>query len=149
MIGIKQVVSGLLSGGLKEVGNIVDSVVTTKEEKQQLHNKLKQLEMKQELDLKQMDLDRFGQAQATYRKDSDMQKIYALVFLVAYVGLTVYLIWVLITKTGIPDYALTLISSFWGAMSSKVNTITDFFFGSSASSQSKDESLKNLNSMRL
>lgn len=149
MIGIKQVVSGLLNGGIKEIGGIIDNVVTTKEEKQQLHNALKQLEMKHELDLKQMDLDRFGQAHSTYRKDNQMQKIYALVFLLVYVLLSVTLIFIFIKYTAIPDYALALISSIIGAMSAKVNTITDFYFGSSQGSQSKDQTIQSQTAMRL
>lgn len=151
MIGIKQVVSGLLNGGLKEIGNIVDNVVTTKEEKQQLHNALKQLEMKQEIDLRRMDLDKFGQAHATYRKDNQMQKIYSLVFLVAYICLSIILVFVFIKYTEMPNHAIALISSILGAMSAKVNTITDFYFGSSSGSQDKDESISKAaqNAMRL
>lgn len=141
MIGIKQAVASLLNGGIKEIGGIIDNVVTTKEEKQTLHNALKQMEMKNHLDLKQMDLDRYGMAHETYGKDSQMQKIYSMVFLIAYVCLSVILIFVFIKYTEMPSHAVALISSILGAMSAKVNTITDFYFGSSSGSQEKNETI--------
>lgn len=41
----------------------------------------------------------------------------------------------------LPDWAVAFISTVFGAMSAKVSTIVDFFFGSSKGSHDKDEAI--------
>lgn len=83
-------------------------------------------------------------ARQMYEKDSSLQKTFALTFLGGYVVLTVAMLYFIIGWIGkqgivIPDWAVALISTIYGAMSTKVNTIVDFLFGSSSSSRAKDD----------
>jgi len=86
-------------------------------------------------------------ARDMYKTDNKLQKIFAMTFLVGYILLTVVMIYLVVAWIGakgieIPDWAVALISTIYGAMSSKVNTITDFLFGSSQGSSDKNEIIK-------
>ena len=78
--------------------------------------------------------------------DNLIQKIFALVFLIAYLLLTGFMIWLVynLVKQSVdfPNWAIAFISSIWGGMSAKVQTITDFFFGSSKGSADKTDIIK-------
>ena len=122
-----KILKGLLGKGsgqgmLKDVADVVDRWVDTKEDKREFFK-----------ELYKMEADEKANARAMYGSDSSMQKAYALTFLIAYLGLTAWLIYAII-KGSIEDvnqFETGLIGSIWGAMSAKVNTITDFFFGAS------------------
>lgn len=127
----------IFSGGsgvndvLKTGKDIIDEIFTTKEEKAAAYQKL----FDSTLADKQS-------ARSMYEKDNILQKIYALVFLVAYIALT----WVMIdmvyklsaNQVTMSEFGNTFISTIWGGMSTKVSTITDFLFGSSQGSHMKD-----------
>ena len=122
-----KILKGLFGNGegqgmLKDVADVVDRWVDTKEDKREFFK-----------ELYKMEADEKANARAMYGSDSSMQKAYALTFLIAYLGLTAWLIYAII-KGSIEDvnqFETGLIGSIWGAMSAKVNTITDFFFGAS------------------
>ena len=80
-----------------------------------------------------MEADEKANARSMYSTDNSMQKAYALTFLIAYLGLTAWLIYAIINGSieDVNQFETGLIGSIWGAMSAKVNTITDFFFGAS------------------
>ena len=140
----------LIGGG---AANIIDSVtdgvdkfVTTDEEKKELAL------LKQEMGLKfkQLEFDAENafmkdrqSAREMYMKDSSLQKIFAIVFLVAYVLISAGMIAMIIsmafydTQIDLPEWGVMLISSVFTGMSMKVNTITDFLFGGS---KGKDDS---------
>lgn len=67
-----------------------------------------------------------------YKIDSIIQKVLAIVFTVAYFAVTYSLINHFFGNTDkLEDYELGFLSTLFGAMSAKVNTIIDFFFGGS------------------
>ena len=121
--GTDKVVDSLASG--------LDGLLTSKEEKLQLQNELEALLISDKQDARDM-----------YQHDPWLQKIYALVFLVGYLILTVamlFFMWKMVVNTlELPDWAIAFVSTIWGGMSTKVNTVTDFLFGSSRGSQQKD-----------
>lgn len=117
---------------IKDVFEGIDSITTSKEEKEEL--KLKAMGMY---------IDDMKNARAMYMTDSWLQKIFAMVFLVAYILLTSLLVWGLwvYVKDGAvdaPEWVVAFISSLWGGLSAKLNTIVDFLFGSSKGSQDKN-----------
>lgn len=126
--------SGGKNGGgiLSEAADIVDRFVDTKADK---FDRLTQL-------MKLQAEDR-ANARNLYGKDSSIQKIYAIIFLLAYVALTGYFIYWAFGNNNmeLTDFQVSLISSVWGAMSTKVSTVTDFFFGAS---ESREEAPKTL-----
>ena len=77
-------------------------------------------------------------ARTMFMDDSFIQKILAIIFTCAYFFLsyTMFKFFVLNTLE-LSDYEIGFVSSVFGAMSSKVNTIIDFFFGGSSKSKSK------------
>ena len=68
-----------------------------------------------------------------FMDDSIIQKVLAIIFTCAYFFLsyTMFKFFVLNTIE-LSDYEIGFVSSIFGAMSSKVNTIIDFFFGGSS-----------------
>ena len=74
-------------------------------------------------------------AREMYKADSQLQKIFALVFLVAYIVITVVMFWIIFSsskdKIQLSEFGMTTIATLFGAMSAKINLILDFLFGSS------------------
>ena len=107
---------------ITEVADIADRWIDTKEDKREFFKELYQMEASEK-----------ANARAMYGADNVMQKIYAITFLVAYLALTAWLIYAIINGSieQVNQFETGLIGSIWGAMTSKVNTITDFFFGAS------------------
>jgi len=117
----------ITGGTLGAVAKVADRFITSPDEKKQFIVDMYKLEMSEK-----------ANARDLYGEDSIMQKLYALVFLLAYLGLTGWLIYSIVEGSikDINQFETGLIGSIWGGMSAKVNTITDFFFGSSE--QKKD-----------
>jgi len=68
-----------------------------------------------------------------YKDDAIIQKILATLFTVAYFGLTYTMFkYFVLNELELSDYEIGFISTVFGAMSAKVNTIVDFFFGGSS-----------------
>lgn len=115
-------------GGLGIVKNIIQKDDTISPE-----NKVELLNAYQD-DLKAFELevqDR-DSARKLYISDSLAQKILAVVFTVAYFAVSYGLLNHFFNDTEkLEDYELGFLSTLFGAMSSKVNTIIDFFFGGS------------------
>lgn len=107
---------------LKEVADIVHGFADTKDEKRKFFKETldKVLEDRQD-------------ARELYKKDNTLHKVYAIVFLCAYIGLTAWIIYAIIQGQfqTINQFESGLIGTIWGGMSAKVNTVTDFLFGSS------------------
>ena len=76
-------------------------------------------------------------ARRMYEKDSSLQKVFALVFLGGYLVISGLLVWMILSfiteavSFEAPAWLVSLISTVFGAMSAKVNTIVDFLFGGS------------------
>jgi hypothetical protein len=109
-------------GMIKSIADTVDRFVDTKEDKREFFKELYQMEASEK-----------ANARAMYGADNVMQKVYALTFLLAYLALTAWLIYAIINGSieQVNQFETGLIGSIWGAMTGKVNTITDFFFGAS------------------
>ncbi|MCZ8353961.1 MAG: hypothetical protein O9340_04450 [Cyclobacteriaceae bacterium] len=132
------------------VGNILDGLITNKEElaaaklaiDKELHRHHEVLLENANRELEAILNDK-ASAREMFKANSSLQKVYAITFLVAYVALSTTLIIAALDKAEIADYAIALISSIFGAMTTKVGTITDFLFGSSLGSHSKERQLEN------
>ena len=127
-----------IKGVLDSAGGIIDKFVESPEDKIQLKTML----MEQELKLKQQIFDAQNEAykdkqsaRTMYEKDSSLQKIFSITFLVGYIGVTVFLLYSLFSGTmaDMEHWGVALISSIFTAMSTKVATICDFLFGGSSS----------------
>jgi len=139
-------ISGIMSGA----SGIIDQFVTDPDKKLEANLKLKELEYQSkvlELDTKRAELENTANARKMYEKDSSLQKIFAVIFLVGYLLITIAMVVTVFGwfNVGIGQEMNTvqssLITMVFTSMSNKVNTIVDFLFGGS---QSGDESAKNI-----
>jgi len=145
MSWLSDLLGGSASQIIDSVTDGVDKFVTTDAEKAELELKKKEAQLafkRLELDMEQRLIEDRQGAREMYQKDSSLQKIFAIVFLVGYLGITGLMLYMVFTWVGeaaveIPSWGVSLISALFTAMSTKVNTIVDFLFGGS---ESKDNS---------
>ena len=134
---------GNLLGGLfgKIVDNadeILDKVITTDKERDEAKLKLKQILLEAEREAFNKEVEDRKDARDLYKDDAIIQKVLATLFTVAYFVLTYTMFKYFVLNTlELSDYEIGFISTVFGAMSAKVNTIVDFFFGGS-SKKNKD-----------
>jgi hypothetical protein len=126
---IKSIIKSLVSDSSK----ILDEVITTKEEKLEAKHKLKSLLKSHEQKMYELEVEDRKSARAMYSDDSNIQKILATIFTVAYFILSFVLArYFVIGDINLGEFEISFISTLFGAMSAKVNTIIDFFFGGSS-----------------
>lgn len=138
---LKNLIGNTGSEIVSSIGETIDRFVTTDEERSQVQIEMQRIALqfkKLEMDAEEALLKDRQSARDMYKHDSSLQKVYAIVFLTGYIGITGVMLWWLfglITATEIaadlPNWAAALISSIFTAMSTKVSTITDFLFGGS------------------
>lgn len=129
--------SKIFAGGadkiLDSVGNVLDEVITTKEEKDAAKLAIQKVLLDAEKDAFAKEVEDRKSARDMYKDDAFIQKVLAILFTVAYFGLTYVMFNYFVLNTiELSDYEIGFISTVFGAMSSKVNTIVDFFFGGSS-----------------
>ncbi len=123
-----------LFGGLKvDLNKAIDDLTTTKEEKMQLKIEMDKLLRNHKQTMYQLEVEDRKSARDMYQDDSLIQKILATIFTVAYFVLSFLLArYFILGDINLGEFEISFISTLFGAMSAKVNTIIDFFFGGSA-----------------
>jgi hypothetical protein len=133
-----QILSGLFKSVVDNAEGILDKVITTDKERDEAKLALKQLLLEAEKEAFAKEVEDRKSARDMYKDDAIIQKVLATLFTVAYFGITFVMFSYFVTKSlDLGEFEISFISTIFGAMSSKVNTIIDFFFGGSAK---KDES---------
>lgn len=113
------------AGLLGMVSKMVQSSQLSAEEKAEVSRQLSELYMLEVEDRKS--------ARKLYSSDSVVQKSLAIVFTVAYFILSYVMFKYFIEEDiTLGEFEISFISTIFGAMSAKVNTVVDFFFGGSA-----------------
>mgnify|MGYP003144145367 FL=1 len=126
---IKSIIKNLVSDSSK----ILDEVITTDEERLKAKHELKSLLKNHEQTMYQLEVEDRKSARIMYQNDSNIQKILATIFTVAYFILSFLLArYFVIGDINLGEFEISFISTLFGAMSAKVNTIIDFFFGGSS-----------------
>tara|TARA_R110000772_G_scaffold7838_1_gene26309 strand:+ start:1537 stop:1926 length:390 start_codon:yes stop_codon:yes gene_type:complete len=116
-----------------QASEIIDEVVTTDEEREQLKKQFKEVVQNHERDMYAIEVEDRKSARGLFQNDSYIQKILAIIFTSAYFFLSYTMFEYFVMNTlELSDYEIGFISTVFGAMSSKVNTIVDFFFGGSS-----------------
>jgi hypothetical protein len=129
---IKNIIKSLVG----QASTIIDDVVTTDEERLKLKNEFEKVIQDHEKDMFALEVQDRDSARTMFMDDSFIQKILAIIFTCAYFLISYFMFNCFITNTlELSDYEIGFISTVFGAMSSKVNTIIDFFFGGSAKSK--------------
>ena len=129
-------IKNILKSLVGQASTIIDEVVTTDEERLKLKNEFEKVIQEHEKEMFALEVQDRGSARTMFMDDSFIQKILAIIFTCAYFFLsyTMFRFFVLNTLE-LSDYEIGFVSSVFGAMSSKVNTIIDFFFGGSSKSK--------------
>tara|TARA_Y100001973_G_scaffold79836_1_gene117387 strand:- start:273 stop:668 length:396 start_codon:yes stop_codon:yes gene_type:complete len=126
---IKSIIKNLVADSSK----ILDEVITTDEERLKAKHELKSLLKKHQETMYQLEVEDRKSARDMYKDDSNIQKILATIFTVAYFILSFVLArYFVIGDINLGEFEISFISTLFGAMSAKVNTIIDFFFGGSS-----------------
>lgn len=136
---IKNIFSGGVSNIVDSAADTVDRFVHTKEEQAEAEMAKRRLALEAEklrMEMEHAYLRDRQSARDMYEHDSALQKIVAITFLVLYGAISGVMVWFVFGWLGgeipeVPTWGISLISSVFGAMSSKVNTIVDFLFGGS------------------
>jgi hypothetical protein len=133
------VILDLFKNLVPQVSEIVDELHTSDEEKQRLKLELQRLLLEQEREIFTKEVEDRKSARELYSTDALIQKILATLFTCAYFGLSYVLFRYFVTNNiQLSDYEIGFISTVFGAMSSKVNTIIDFFFGGSSNQNQRN-----------
>ena len=125
-------IKNILKSLVGQATNIIDEVVTTDEERLQLKQKFEEVVQNHEKEMYALEVEDRKSARTMFIDDSLIQKVLAIIFTCAYFLISYFMFKCFITNTlELSDYEIGFISTVFGAMSSKVNTIIDFFFGGS------------------
>ena len=126
---IKNIIKTLIGNA----SSILDEVVTTDEERAAAKQKLEALLKTHEKEMFELEVQDRKSARKMYSDDSLIQKILATVFTVAYFALSFIMFRYFVQgDLDLGEFEISFISTIFGAMSAKVNTVVDFFFGGSA-----------------
>jgi len=131
MIG--NLVGSLFSKVVDNAEGILDKVITTDKERDEAKLALKQLLLEAEREAFAKEVEDRKSARDMYKDDALIQKILATLFTIAYFGLSFMMFRYFVTgDLELGEFEISFISTIFGAMSAKVNTVVDFFFGGSS-----------------
>jgi len=137
---INNLVGGLFGKIVDNAEGILDKVITTDKERDEAKLALKKLLLDAEKEAFAKEVEDRKSARDMYKDDAIIQKVLATLFTVAYFGITFVMFNYFVTKSiELGEFEISFISTIFGAMSAKVNTIIDFFFGGSSK---KNEQIK-------
>ena len=131
MIG--KFIGGLFGKVVDNAEGILDKVITTDKERDEAKLALKQLLLEAEREAFAKEVEDRKSARDMYKDDAIIQKILATLFTVAYFGLSFMMFrYFVMGDLELGEFEISFISTIFGAMSAKVNTVVDFFFGGSS-----------------
>lgn len=155
------ILSTIFSGGaanlVDKVGQVLDDVITTKEEKGQLDNEIRKAEMQYEIELRKLTIDErkmmvedTGNARnreiqiAQSEHATKLSKNTLPILSLATILLSFILFYVLIFSPGlIPIESKDIVIYILGVLSAILGQVYSYYFGSSAGSATKDQTINN------
>lgn len=137
---INNLLGGILGKVVDNAEGILDKVITTDKERDEAKLAIKKLLLDAEREAFAKEVEDRKSARELYKDDAIIQKVLATLFTVAYFGLTYTMFkYFVLNSLELSDYEIGFISTVFGAMSAKVNTIIDFFFGGSSNKNTKEK----------
>ena len=131
MIG--KIIGGLFGKVVENAEGILDKVITTDKERDEAKLALRRLLLDAETEAFKQEVEDRKSARDMYKDDALIQKILATLFTVAYFGLSFVMFrFFMMGDMDLGEFEISFISTIFGAMSAKVNTVVDFFFGGSS-----------------
>ena len=126
---INNILGGLFGKVVENAEGILDEIITTDEERDRAKFELRRIMLEAEREAFDKEVEDRKDARSLYKDDAFIQKILASLFTIAYFFLTYTMFqYFVLHELDLSDYEIGFISTVFGAMSSKVNTIVDFFF---------------------
>ena len=131
MIG--KIVGGLFGKVVENAEGILDKVITTDKERDEAKLSIRRLLLDAETEAFKQEVEDRKSARNMYKDDALIQKILASLFTLAYFGLSFMMFrYFVMGDLELGEFEISFISTIFGAMSAKVNTVVDFFFGGSS-----------------
>jgi len=131
MIG--KFVTGLFGKVVDNAEGILDKVITTDKERDEAKLALRRLLLEAETEAFAKEVEDRKSARDMYKDDAFIQKVLATLFTAAYFGLSFMMFrYFVMGDIEMGEFEISFISTIFGAMSAKVNTVVDFFFGGSS-----------------
>ena len=131
MIG--NIIGGLFGKVVENAEGILDKVITTDKERDEAKLAIKSILLEAEKEAFAKEVEDQKSARDMYKDDAIIQKILATLFTVAYFGLSFMMFrYFVMGDLELGEFEISFISTIFGAMSAKVNTVVDFFFGGSS-----------------
>ena len=131
MIG--KVLGGLFGKVVENAEGILDKVITTDKERDEAKLAIKRILLEAEQKAFAKEVEDRKSARDMYKDDAIIQKILATLFTIAYFGLSFMMFrYFVMGDLELGEFEISFISTIFGAMSAKVNTVVDFFFGGSS-----------------
>ena len=131
MIG--KFIGGLFGKVVENAEGILDKVITTDKERDEAKLAIKRVLLEAEQKAFKQEVEDRKSARDMYKDDAIIQKILATLFTIAYFGLSFMMFrFFVLGEMNLGEFEISFISTIFGAMSAKVNTVVDFFFGGSA-----------------
>ena len=139
---MKNLVGGLFGKIVDNAEGILDKVITTDKERDEAKLALRRLLLDAETEAFKQEVEDRKSARDMYKDDAFIQKVLATLFTAAYFGLSFMMFrFFVMGDIEMGEFEISFISTIFGAMSAKVNTVVDFFFG--GSSKKNQEQNKN------
>ena len=121
------------AGTLGIVKNLIEHTVVDKAEREAIKDEIDANRLDFERDMFKLEVEDRKDSRRLYMDDSLIQKMLALLFTVAYFLILHFLFRHFVThEISLGEFEIGFISTMFGGMSTKINTIIDFFFGGSA-----------------
>ena len=131
MIG--KFIGGLFGKVVENAEGILDKVITTDKERDEAKLALRRLLLDAETEAFKQEVEDRKSARNMYKDDAFIQKVLATLFTAAYFGLSFMMFrFFVIGDINMGEFEISFVSTIFGAMSAKVNTVVDFFFGGSS-----------------
>jgi|TARA_R100000951_G_scaffold115258_2_gene122756 hypothetical protein len=135
---LNNILGGILGKVVDNAEGILDKVITTDKERDEAKLQLRKVLLDAEKEAFNKEVEDRKDARDLYKDDAIIQKILATLFTVAYFGISFVMFQHFVNGIiDLGEFEISFISTIFGAMSAKVNTIIDFFFGGSSSKEKK------------
>ena len=130
---MKNLIGGLFSKVVDNAEGILDKAITTDKERDEAKLALRRLLLDAETEAFKQEVEDRKSARNMYKDDAFIQKVLATLFTAAYFGLSFMMFrFFVIGDINMGEFEISFVSTIFGAMSAKVNTVVDFFFGGSS-----------------
>jgi len=136
---INNLLGGLFGKVLDNAEGILDKVITTDKERDEAKLAIQKILLDAEREAFAKEVEDRKDARDLYKDDAIIQKALAILFTVAYFGISFVMFnHFILGDISLGEFEISFISTIFGAMSAKVNTIVDFFFGGSSNKNNKE-----------